>query len=181
MVAKPKYGSFGLRLCVPGPGDPVMGAHSARSHRTYCSMASKTMKFELVGRRRDAPTASNPGSRRVSTPPYRNPGYKPSDDASYARGQQSSYPAASAQARTVVRASTSIRLPSRYWGGQFFEQYVVGLSVECEHTASAAACSHCHFTDIGPRQCTRFTVRSRNAISVNAASTSSAVALFMKT
>ena len=81
MVAKPKDGSFGLRLCVPGPGDPVMGAHSARSHRTNCSMASKTMKFELLGRRRDAPTASSPGSRRVSTPPYRNPGYKPSDDA----------------------------------------------------------------------------------------------------
>ena len=81
MVAKPKDGAFGLRLCVPGPGDPVMGAHSARSHRTNCSMASKTMKFELVGRRRDAPTAINPGSSRVSTPPYRNPGYKPSDDA----------------------------------------------------------------------------------------------------
>ena len=44
-------------------------------------MASKTMKFELLGRRRDAPTASSPGSSRVSTLPYRNPGYKPSDDA----------------------------------------------------------------------------------------------------
>ena len=82
MVAKPKDGSFGLRLCVPGPGDPVMGTHSPRSHRTECAMASKTMKFELVGRRRDAPTASSPGSsRRVSPPPYRNSGYKPSDDA----------------------------------------------------------------------------------------------------
>ena len=69
MVAKLKDGSFGLCLCVPGPGDPVMGAHSARSHRTKCAMASKTMKFELVGRRRDAPTASSPGANRVSPPP----------------------------------------------------------------------------------------------------------------
>ena len=84
MVAKSKDGSFGLRLCVPGPGDPVMAAHSASSHRTKCAMALKTMKLELVRRRRNAPTASTPGSRRVSTPPYRNPGYKPSDDAYWA-------------------------------------------------------------------------------------------------
>ena len=77
-------GPFGVPPCVAGPGDADTGTHSARGRHSTCAMAPKPMEYEITGGRRgDETLAQQPsrGSSRVRTPPYRNPGYKPSDDA----------------------------------------------------------------------------------------------------
>ena len=47
MVAKLRDGTFGLRLCVPGPGEAVTGAHPARSHHCNCALGPKTWDMNL--------------------------------------------------------------------------------------------------------------------------------------
>ena len=47
MVTKLRDGTFGLRLCGPGPGEAVTGAHPARSHHCNCALGPKTWDMNL--------------------------------------------------------------------------------------------------------------------------------------
>ena len=84
MVAKPVTGHSVFSRALLAPGDVGIGTHSARGRHSTCAMAPKPMEYEITdGRRGDETLAQQPPreSSRVRRPPYRNSGYKPSDDA----------------------------------------------------------------------------------------------------
>ena len=84
MVAKPVTGHSVFSRALLAPGDVGIGTHSARGRHSTCAMATKPMEYEITdGRRGDETLAQQPPreSSRVRRPPYRNSGYKPSDDA----------------------------------------------------------------------------------------------------
>ena len=86
MVAKPVTGHSVFSRALLAPGDVGIGTHSARGRHSTCAMAPKPMEYEITdGRRGDETLAQQPPreSSRVRRPPYRNSGYKPSDDANH--------------------------------------------------------------------------------------------------
>ena len=123
MVAKPVTDHSVFSRALLAPGDVGIGTHSARGRHSTCAMAPKSMEYEITdGRRGDETLAHQPPreSSRVRRPPYRNSGYKPSDDAeqpvdtSTAAGRRSSTCSASLpSSRPTCAASARPRASPR--------------------------------------------------------------------